>query len=227
MSASSLTAIVSHCRPSMSGLHLAKKGREHRKMDLQRDFTVASPAEFVTRFGGNRVIEKVFPCASLLLSGWWVIAFHGGILKPCPSLLCPPGSDRWQPRAAQSCSPTLAGWERETLPMLPMHGGCLQQLCMAAQRPKSRPSLAPVPGIKAAVKEPPAPPAHTTDCCKVPVLARLPRFPHYLHPALAFLLPSLRDMCMAPHPSNKERFQPDAPCPCPPRSSSPTMASPL
>ncbi|KAM9281257.1 acetyl-CoA carboxylase 2 isoform 2-T2 [Morus bassanus] len=46
-------------RPSMSGLHLAKRGREHRKMDLQRDFTVASPAEFVTRFGGNRVIEKV------------------------------------------------------------------------------------------------------------------------------------------------------------------------
>ncbi|XP_071338956.1 acetyl-CoA carboxylase 2 isoform X3 [Trachinotus anak] len=46
-------------RPSMSGPHLVKKGREHRKMDLQRDFTVASPAEFVTRFGGNRVIEKV------------------------------------------------------------------------------------------------------------------------------------------------------------------------
>uniref|UniRef100_A0A3B5MTG1 acetyl-CoA carboxylase n=1 Tax=Xiphophorus couchianus TaxID=32473 RepID=A0A3B5MTG1_9TELE len=45
--------------PSMSGPHLVKKGREHRKMDLQRDFTVASPAEFVTRFGGNRVIEKV------------------------------------------------------------------------------------------------------------------------------------------------------------------------
>lgn len=43
----------------MSGLHLVKKGREHRKMDLQRDFTVASPAEFVTRFGGNLVIEKV------------------------------------------------------------------------------------------------------------------------------------------------------------------------
>lgn len=43
----------------MSGLHLVKKGREHRKMDLQRDFTVASPAEFVTRFGGTRVIEKV------------------------------------------------------------------------------------------------------------------------------------------------------------------------
>ncbi|NXJ91407.1 ACACB carboxylase, partial [Corythaixoides concolor] len=46
-------------RPTMSGLHLMKRGREHRKMDLQRDFTVASPAEFVTRFGGNRVIEKV------------------------------------------------------------------------------------------------------------------------------------------------------------------------
>ncbi|NXD12598.1 ACACB carboxylase, partial [Nothocercus nigrocapillus] len=46
-------------RPSMSGLHLVKKGREHRKLDLQRDFTVASPAEFVTRFGGNHVFEKV------------------------------------------------------------------------------------------------------------------------------------------------------------------------
>ncbi|XP_037633326.1 acetyl-CoA carboxylase isoform X2 [Sebastes umbrosus] len=46
-------------KPSMSGLHLVKKGRKHRKMDLQRDFTVASPAEFVTRFGGTRVIEKV------------------------------------------------------------------------------------------------------------------------------------------------------------------------
>ncbi|XP_054628286.1 acetyl-CoA carboxylase isoform X2 [Dunckerocampus dactyliophorus] len=46
-------------KPSMSGPHLLKKGHEHRKMDLQRDFTVASPAEFVTRFGGNRVIEKV------------------------------------------------------------------------------------------------------------------------------------------------------------------------
>ncbi|XP_012671358.2 acetyl-CoA carboxylase isoform X2 [Clupea harengus] len=46
-------------RPSMSGIHLVKKGREHRKMDIQRDFTVASPAEFVTRFGGDRVIDKV------------------------------------------------------------------------------------------------------------------------------------------------------------------------
>uniref|UniRef100_A0A8C2XAT9 acetyl-CoA carboxylase n=1 Tax=Cyclopterus lumpus TaxID=8103 RepID=A0A8C2XAT9_CYCLU len=54
-----LFPIKSSCTPSMSGLHLVKKGRKHRKMDLQRDFTVASPAEFVTRFGGNRVIEKV------------------------------------------------------------------------------------------------------------------------------------------------------------------------
>ncbi|NXA37356.1 ACACB carboxylase, partial [Eudromia elegans] len=46
-------------RPSMSGLHLVRKGREHRRPDLQRDFTVASPAEFVTRFGGSHVFEKV------------------------------------------------------------------------------------------------------------------------------------------------------------------------
>ncbi|XP_048045918.1 acetyl-CoA carboxylase 1 isoform X5 [Megalobrama amblycephala] len=46
-------------KPSMSGLHLVKQGRDRRRMDLQRDFTVASPAEFVTRFGGNKVIEKV------------------------------------------------------------------------------------------------------------------------------------------------------------------------
>ncbi|KAE8634245.1 hypothetical protein XENTR_v10002237 [Xenopus tropicalis] len=46
-------------RSSMSGLHLVKKGRDHKKLDLHRDFTVASPHEFVTRFGGNRVIEKV------------------------------------------------------------------------------------------------------------------------------------------------------------------------
>ncbi|XP_026566055.1 acetyl-CoA carboxylase 1 isoform X2 [Pseudonaja textilis] len=48
-----------HMRPSMSGLHLMKQGRDRKKVDLQRDFTVASPAEFVTRFGGNKVIEKV------------------------------------------------------------------------------------------------------------------------------------------------------------------------
>lgn len=47
------------CRPSMSGLHLVKQGRDRRRVDLHRDFTVASPAEFVTRFGGNKVIEKV------------------------------------------------------------------------------------------------------------------------------------------------------------------------
>ncbi|CAL1616009.1 unnamed protein product [Knipowitschia caucasica] len=46
-------------KPSMSGLHLVKKGREQRKMDPPRDVTVASPAEFVTRFGGRHVIEKV------------------------------------------------------------------------------------------------------------------------------------------------------------------------
>ncbi|XP_023700613.2 acetyl-CoA carboxylase 1 isoform X5 [Paramormyrops kingsleyae] len=46
-------------RPSMSGLHLVKRGHDRRRIDLQRDFTVASPAEFVTRFGGNKVIEKV------------------------------------------------------------------------------------------------------------------------------------------------------------------------
>ena len=46
----------------MSGLHLVKQGRDRRRIDLQRDFTVASPAEFVTRFGGNKVIEKVMIC---------------------------------------------------------------------------------------------------------------------------------------------------------------------
>ncbi|XP_066189651.1 acetyl-CoA carboxylase 1 isoform X1 [Sylvia atricapilla] len=51
--------LASHMRPSMSGLHLVKQGRDRKKVDVQRDFTVASPAEFVTRFGGNKVIEKV------------------------------------------------------------------------------------------------------------------------------------------------------------------------
>ncbi|GAA6074642.1 acetyl-CoA carboxylase-like isoform X1, partial [Tachysurus ichikawai] len=46
-------------RPSMSGLNLIKKGRAQRRMDVPRDFTVASPAEFVKRFGGTRIIEKV------------------------------------------------------------------------------------------------------------------------------------------------------------------------
>uniref|UniRef100_A0A674K9S8 acetyl-CoA carboxylase n=1 Tax=Terrapene triunguis TaxID=2587831 RepID=A0A674K9S8_9SAUR len=55
----SLTSSSTTMRPSMSGLHLVKRGREQKKLDLQRDFTVASPAEFVTRFGGNRIIEKV------------------------------------------------------------------------------------------------------------------------------------------------------------------------
>ncbi|XP_067862154.1 acetyl-CoA carboxylase isoform X2 [Heptranchias perlo] len=43
----------------MSGLHQMQKGREEQRLDQHRDFTVASPAEFVTRFGGDRVIEKV------------------------------------------------------------------------------------------------------------------------------------------------------------------------
>uniref|UniRef100_A0A4W4E308 acetyl-CoA carboxylase n=1 Tax=Electrophorus electricus TaxID=8005 RepID=A0A4W4E308_ELEEL len=46
-------------RPSMSGPYLVRKGREQRRMDVPRDFTVASPAEFVKRFGGTRVIDKV------------------------------------------------------------------------------------------------------------------------------------------------------------------------
>uniref|UniRef100_A0A8C9T0H2 acetyl-CoA carboxylase n=1 Tax=Scleropages formosus TaxID=113540 RepID=A0A8C9T0H2_SCLFO len=58
-SASSRSSACACCRPSMSGLHLVKQGRDRRRIDLQRDFTVASPAEFVTRFGGNKVIEKV------------------------------------------------------------------------------------------------------------------------------------------------------------------------
>uniref|UniRef100_A0A4W4E4N3 acetyl-CoA carboxylase n=1 Tax=Electrophorus electricus TaxID=8005 RepID=A0A4W4E4N3_ELEEL len=45
--------------PSMSGPYLVRKGREQRRMDVPRDFTVASPAEFVKRFGGTRVIDKV------------------------------------------------------------------------------------------------------------------------------------------------------------------------
>ncbi|XP_042297368.1 acetyl-CoA carboxylase 2 [Sceloporus undulatus] len=56
---SALEAGAATMRPSMSGLRLTKTGREQRKADLHRDFTVASPAEFITRFGGNHVIEKV------------------------------------------------------------------------------------------------------------------------------------------------------------------------
>ncbi|TSL34519.1 Acetyl-CoA carboxylase [Bagarius yarrelli] len=55
----SLDGPFHNMRPSMSGLHLVKQGRDRRRVDLHRDFTVASPAEFVTRFGGNKVIEKV------------------------------------------------------------------------------------------------------------------------------------------------------------------------
>lgn len=65
--------VSSPCRPSMSGLHLAKRSREHRKMDLQRDFTVASPAEFIARFGGTRVIEKVSAC---FCHAWLLLRVH-------------------------------------------------------------------------------------------------------------------------------------------------------
>lgn len=79
----------------MSGLHLAKRGREHRKMDLQRDFTVASPAEFVTRFGGNRVIEKVAFHSALPLPGGGVLAFRRvSLCSPrCPHPPVPPAAD--------------------------------------------------------------------------------------------------------------------------------------
>lgn len=55
----------------MSGLHLVKQGRDRRRIDLQRDFTVASPAEFVTRFGGNKVIEKVMTLLFLFFANSW------------------------------------------------------------------------------------------------------------------------------------------------------------
>lgn len=62
----------------MSGLHLVKQGRDRRRIDLQRDFTVASPAEFVTRFGGNKVIEKVIIFIDHCLEGM----LKGLIMKP-------------------------------------------------------------------------------------------------------------------------------------------------
>ncbi len=64
---------VCFSRPSMSGLHLVKQGRERRRIDLQRDFTVASPAEFVTRFGGNKVIEKVRSLTAICYSAICVV----------------------------------------------------------------------------------------------------------------------------------------------------------
>uniref|UniRef100_A0A8C1FLV1 acetyl-CoA carboxylase n=1 Tax=Cyprinus carpio carpio TaxID=630221 RepID=A0A8C1FLV1_CYPCA len=54
-----LPLLVNSFYSSGASPHLLKKGKEHRKMDVHRDFTVASPAEFVTRFGGNRIIDKV------------------------------------------------------------------------------------------------------------------------------------------------------------------------
>lgn len=53
-------------------------------MDLQRDFTVASPAEFITRFGGTRTIEKVRTSSEFQL---WIFFFPqapAAFLKPFP-----------------------------------------------------------------------------------------------------------------------------------------------
>uniref|UniRef100_A0A4W3JWJ1 acetyl-CoA carboxylase n=1 Tax=Callorhinchus milii TaxID=7868 RepID=A0A4W3JWJ1_CALMI len=58
LSIEALTWIIPCVRSRMSSLHLGKR-RDERRLELSRDFTVASPAEFVTRFGGTRVIEKV------------------------------------------------------------------------------------------------------------------------------------------------------------------------
>uniref|UniRef100_UPI00358EE22F acetyl-CoA carboxylase-like isoform X2 n=1 Tax=Myxine glutinosa TaxID=7769 RepID=UPI00358EE22F len=49
----------SQLQSSMSGARLVRRGSDSKRMDQYRDFTVASPAEFVKRLGGNRVIEKV------------------------------------------------------------------------------------------------------------------------------------------------------------------------
>lgn len=101
------------CRSSMSGLHLVKRGREQRKVDQQRDFTVASPAEFVTRFGGNRVIEKVQ--MGSWDSGWgWVVwedqlqaGTHAAERRQALAKCYVPDflrfSPSWQPEAADAC----------------------------------------------------------------------------------------------------------------------------
>lgn len=52
-------------------------------MDLQRDFTVASPAEFVTRFGGTRVIEKVNELPNPMVFNINVLAFFSDSCLAC------------------------------------------------------------------------------------------------------------------------------------------------
>lgn len=127
-------------------------------MDLQRDFSVASPAEFVTRFGGNRVIEKVCPHTSLLVPGQGVTAFHRDTFEHCLNVLCLPGSEQWQPRAVHSmASLTLMGREREP------HAAALHK-----RWPKSHPWLSPVPDIRDVVEEPHALPGCTTGCQEAP-----------------------------------------------------------
>ena len=45
---------------SMSGHHIAKYGHQRSlSRGLSKDFTVATPEEFVKQFGGDRVINKV------------------------------------------------------------------------------------------------------------------------------------------------------------------------
>ena len=42
-------------RPSMSGAHLASQGQDPEKQDV----SIATPEEFVRRFGGSKVINKI------------------------------------------------------------------------------------------------------------------------------------------------------------------------
>lgn len=191
---SSATATTSHHRPSMSGLDLAK--RSHRKMDLQRDFSVASPAEFVTRFGGNRVIEKVCPHTSLLVPGQGLTAFHRDTFEHCPNVLCPPGSEQWQPRAVHSMA-SLA-------PMRAGRGIPVQQLCTNDGHSPHL-WLSPVPDIRDVLEAPRVLLGCTTR---------------------KLLLCSTPTPCPCTDVSrgSKGRVQPVTRCPCPRRCSSPTMA---
>ena len=46
-------------RATMSNAHLASYATHQRKSSYPKDFSVATPEEFVKRFGGNLVINKV------------------------------------------------------------------------------------------------------------------------------------------------------------------------
>jgi len=55
----------------MSGHHIAQLGHQRSlSRGLSKDFTVATPEEFVKRFGGDRVINKVRCCVS---AGLWLV----------------------------------------------------------------------------------------------------------------------------------------------------------